>query len=245
MDLDAIFARHKRVALQFSGGKDSLAVLYLLRPYWDRLTVYFVNSGDPMPETIEVIDKVWAMVPHFVEVKGRQKQVQAELGWASDLISVGSTPFGRMLGHDDPALVDRYTCCFKSLMEPMYERMKADGITLVIRGQKNDDDKKPPLRSGDVSEGFEFLYPIEDWSVEQIFAYLEEQGAPLPRYYANGMPGGPDCMHCTAWLEHRLPQYLKRFHPKAHVIVIHRVNRIANALQPYVDELQNTLKEQD
>ena len=238
-----VFARHEHIALQFSTGKDSLAVLHLLRDHWDQLTVYFVNSGDSFPETLEMAEAVRKIVPHFVEVQGRKPQVEAELGWCSDIVPVGSTAFGRMMGHDEPLLVDRYTCCFKALMEPMYERMKADGITLIIRGQKNDDDKKPPLRSGHVADGFEFLYPIEDWTAEQVFAYLKEHGVPLPRFYEGGMPGGPDCMHCTAWLEHKMPQYVKRFHPTHYPVLMERLNRIAVVVQPYVDALQAAVKE--
>jgi predicted phosphoadenosine phosphosulfate sulfurtransferase len=34
-----IFARHERVFLSFSGGKDSLTVLHLCEPYRDQLTL--------------------------------------------------------------------------------------------------------------------------------------------------------------------------------------------------------------
>lgn len=242
MSFDSTFARHQRVALQFSGGKDSLAVLYVMRPYWDRLTVYYCNSGDAFPETIELINKVKQEVPHFIEVAGRQPQVLATLGWPSDIVTCGSTPFGRMMGHDEPALIDRYTCCFKSLMEPMYERMKADRITLIIRGQKNDDANKPPLRSGSTLDGFEFLYPIENWSLGDIFTYLTAVGAPIPQYYADGMTSAPDCMSCTAWLEHKLPQYVERYHPERYGNLMTRLNTIAAVVQPYVEQLQNTVK---
>lgn len=40
-----LFARHDRVFLAFSGGKDSLAVLHLCKPYRDRLTLLWVNTG--------------------------------------------------------------------------------------------------------------------------------------------------------------------------------------------------------
>jgi len=33
--------------LQLSGGKDSLACLYLLKPKWDDLIVAWVNTGAP------------------------------------------------------------------------------------------------------------------------------------------------------------------------------------------------------
>ena len=39
-----IFARHERVFLSFSGGKDSLAILHLCEPYRDRLSLVWVNT---------------------------------------------------------------------------------------------------------------------------------------------------------------------------------------------------------
>ncbi len=49
------FARHKRIAFQFSGGRDSTAALYLLRAYWSRMTVIHLDTGDQFPETREVV----------------------------------------------------------------------------------------------------------------------------------------------------------------------------------------------
>ena len=61
--------RHGRGALQFSGGKDSLALVYLLRPQWDRLTLYHVDTGDLLPEVREIVDTVEAMVPDFRRIE--------------------------------------------------------------------------------------------------------------------------------------------------------------------------------
>ena len=47
MQLDtSILDRHERIALQFSGGKDSLALWGLMRPHLDRVVVYHVDTGD-------------------------------------------------------------------------------------------------------------------------------------------------------------------------------------------------------
>jgi 3'-phosphoadenosine 5'-phosphosulfate sulfotransferase (PAPS reductase)/FAD synthetase len=56
--------RHKpgKAVLQFSGGKDSLACLLLLRPWWDRLTVMWVNTGAAFPETLELMEAVRSRV---------------------------------------------------------------------------------------------------------------------------------------------------------------------------------------
>ncbi len=57
--------RHSHGALQFSGGKDSLALVYLLRPHWERLTLYHVDAGDLLPEVREIVDMVEGMVPDW------------------------------------------------------------------------------------------------------------------------------------------------------------------------------------
>ena len=46
---------HERVALELSGGKDSVACLYLLRHQLHKITVYWLNTGDAYPETLDVI----------------------------------------------------------------------------------------------------------------------------------------------------------------------------------------------
>lgn len=239
---DAVFYRHDKVALQFSGGKDSLACLYLLRPYWERLTVYYVNSGNSFPETADHIKVVRGMVPHFVEVQGRQPQVHRDLGWPSDIVPCGSTAFGRMLGSTEVALIDRYQCCFESIMLPMYERMKADGIGLIIRGQKNDDHLKPPLRSGNWLDGFEFLYPIESWTTGQVFIYLAEHGH-IPNYYREGLMSAPDCMHCTAWLNENRSGYLQKHHPIQFIEQQSRLSIIRDSLAPYLANLNSEIKD--
>ena len=65
---------HERIALQVSGGRDSLACFYLLKDagLLDKVTVYWVNTGDAFPETIEIMDLVRDMTPHFVEISGNQ-----------------------------------------------------------------------------------------------------------------------------------------------------------------------------
>lgn len=210
--MDEIIGRHQRIALQFSGGRDSLACLYLMRPYWDRLTVYWCDTGAAYPETIALMEKVRDMVPNFARIEGRQPQVIEAFGIPSDIVPVNATPVGRFVGDEAaPLIQDRYSCCIRSMMEPTHERMIADGITLIIRGQKQKDRLKSRVRSGDAHDGIEYLFPIEDWDTAQVMRFLKDEGAPLPRFYEmlNGMP---DCMTCSAWWEEGAAKYLKRYH---------------------------------
>ena len=210
-DIGDILDRHERIALQFSGGKDSLACLYLMRPYWDQLTVYWLNSGDAYPETVTLAQKVSEMVPHFVEIAGRQPQVIDQFGIPTDILPVSGTPMGVAGSGASVPMQDRYSCCLRSIMLPLHERMLEDGITLIIRGQKNADRVKGLLRSGDVDAGIECLFPLEDWSDAMVMRYLRQQDAPIPRFYEM-LNDAPDCMTCSAWWEKGEGAYRKRYH---------------------------------
>lgn len=207
-----VLDRHQKIALQFSGGRDSLACLYLLKDHWDRLTVYWLNTGAAFPETASLMGKVRAMVPSFVEIIGNQPGVTATFGIPSDIVPVSSTPIGLAVAPTDkPMIQDRYSCCARTMMQPTHARMIEDGITLVIRGQKNADNLKSPVRSGHVEDGIEYLFPIEDWTRAQVTQFLREQNVDLPRFYEM-LESAPDCMTCTAYWEDGASRYLKRYH---------------------------------
>ena len=210
-DFDAIFSRHERIALQVSGGRDSIACLYLLKPYWDRLTVYWLDTGAAYPETVALIAKIADMVPNFARIEGRQPQVIKEFGLPTDILPASATPMGIAGSGKGIAMQDRYSCCLRSIMMPLHERMVADGITLLIRGQKNADRLKSIVRSGEVHNGIEYFFPIEDWDARKVMRFLEDEGAPIPRFYEM-LNGAPDCMTCSAWWEEGAAKYLRRYH---------------------------------
>ena len=49
------FNRHEKIALMFSGGRDSLACLELYRDYLDKMTLIWVNTGANFPEIEDYI----------------------------------------------------------------------------------------------------------------------------------------------------------------------------------------------
>ena len=204
--------RHSRIGFQFSGGRDSTAALYLLRPYWDRMTVYHLDTGDQFPETQEVVRRVAQDVPITV-IKSDVHKYRKECGLASDLVPVDNSLLGRMVSGHSVKIVGRYECCYRVLMQPMHERMIDDGITLLIRGQRDDEYAAPPMRTGGVQDGMEMLYPIQDWTGDQVSAYLTENNLPLAHFYARGARRAPECMGCTAWWDEGRDDYLKEYHP--------------------------------
>jgi phosphoadenosine phosphosulfate reductase len=98
-------------------------------------------------------------------------------------------------------------------MEPMHARLLQDGNTLLIRGQRDDEYAKQPMRSGDVENGLEVLYPIQSWTGEQVSDYLKNNDLPIAPFYERGARRAPECMGCTAWWDEGRSAYLKQYHP--------------------------------
>lgn len=219
------FSRHQRVALQFSGGRDSTAALYALRPFWDRLSVYHVDTGDQFPETRELVDRVSRDVP-LILIETDVPAMREEHGMPTDVLPVDNTAFGQMVSGPRMLLQSRYECCARGLMLPMHQRMLDDGITGIVRGHRDEDYHVAPSRDGQVIDGFEFLYPIQDWTAARVDAFLAENGLPVTPFYAEGMKGMPDCMGCTAWWGEGRFDYMAKHHPQNHAAVAAKMTLI-------------------
>lgn len=226
-----IFSRHKRVALSLSGGKDSLACLYLYKPYWDDLTVYWCNTGDAFPETIEFMERIKKLVPNFKEVKGRQPEIHAMDGWPSDVVPAMHTTDGNAIfGETSFKVQSRVACCFRSLMLPAYQAMKSDGVTCIIRGKRHDEADKTGLMSGYVSEdGIELIFPIYEWTSDDVYSYLKSIDVELPAFYKHGNHS-IDCQHCTAFWEDGHANYLRNEHPVLFFEYKRRITLIKGAI---------------
>ena len=116
-------------------------------------------------------------------------------------------------------------------MIPMHERMISDGITLIIRGQKNSDKVKGPLRSGQVDCGIEMLFPIEDWTDKRVLSFLREQNVEIPRFYEM-LNDAPDCMTCTGYWGRGYQQWLRSVDKKLADDRKERVSALIASLVP-------------
>ena len=232
----SLLDQHQRVALHFSGGKDSLAIAYLLRPYWDRLTFYHVDTGDLLPEVREIVGGIAREVPHFRHIQGDVTAWQAANGLPSDLMPTTNTPFGRALGFADRPLVDRFSCCWSNIMEPMHRRMVADGVTLVIRGTKRSDMRRLPAESGDTGMGYHLWLPLLEWSDDEVFAYLREVGAPICRVYEHKVQS-PECATCPAWWNEGRAAYLGKHHPALLAQYRGKLEAVAAEVAPHWDAM--------
>jgi len=134
----------------------------------------------------------------------------------------GATPF---------KMQTREQCCFRALMIPAYQQMVADGVTCIIRGKRREELEKSGVEPGHISaEGVEIVFPIYDWTSEDVRVYLQEQGVELPKFYQYG-DHSHDCMHCTAWWDNRHGEYLAAEHPETYKEWLRRITLIKQVVK--------------
>lgn len=232
-----------RSVLQFSGGKDSLATLLLLEKEVKsgEIVVAWANTGDAFPETLEQMQKVKEFCHTFIEVKGFQSEVIRDFGLPSDLVPSESHVFTQNAFSikDKVKIQSGVECCIRSHMMPMDEFVKANGFNRVYRGQKKSDTLKGGLFSGDIIDGVEYIYPIESWTDDDVYAYIKDSDLLSEHYKVANT--SMDCMHCTAFLNENIwkSDYLKQHHSNAYIETQKRFKTIYNAVQ---QDLQNLNK---
>jgi 3'-phosphoadenosine 5'-phosphosulfate sulfotransferase (PAPS reductase)/FAD synthetase len=204
-----MFEKFKSPTLLFSAGKDSLATLLTLRPHWSEISVVWSNAGASPAAVIEYMGKIAERVPNFVELRGDQPSWVSAHGWPADVVPVESTV--EMHGAEQRPLTfaPRTACCGANLWAPMRRYRAETGCTLVITGQRQAEGLRNRLRDAEFSErdGVTYWSPLNAWSDADVYAYLQEQGEPLPPGYAEGATSSVDCWNCTAYLEHNAGRY--------------------------------------
>jgi 3'-phosphoadenosine 5'-phosphosulfate sulfotransferase (PAPS reductase)/FAD synthetase len=94
-----------------------------------------------------------------------------------------------------------------------------------------------PFRNGDVVDGVEFFFPLEEWAHDEVLAFLRDAGAPVHSCYDDGFHG-VDCMRCTAWWNEGHFKYLKKHHPVTFNEVVENVCNIAEAINGHLVDLR-------
>lgn len=231
----------KKPALQFSGGKDSLACLYLFEEQLDELTVYWMNTGDGCPETLALIEQVRTRIPNFVEITSDVKAWRDLHGPPSDLVPATAHYIAAFYGQGNMRMSNRLDCCAANIMAPMHARMVADGVDCVIRGIKACDTGTVPAE-GDTGS-YHVVLPIKDWSHQDVFDYLASVDAPYnPMYDHYKGISAPECFGCTAWWDDGKSAYFKALHPERLGEYHASLKQIKAALQTHLADLDFELR---
>jgi 3'-phosphoadenosine 5'-phosphosulfate sulfotransferase (PAPS reductase)/FAD synthetase len=185
--------------LQFSGGVDSLACLLLAE---GKLTVLTVITDGGDPGLLGYMDRVMAAFPqHRFVIKHSQRHIK-QFGQPVDVVPLRWTPLGQLIrGTNDIRYQDSFSCCNRAIWQPLDRLSRELGATEIIRGQRNDDDLRDPVKSGTVIDGVTINFPLADWTRQRVMDFVRATAPTLmPPGYDHGEKTSRDCWDCTAYL---------------------------------------------
>ena len=226
-----------KTALLFSGGKDSMACLYLYRDKLSEIDVIWTNTGKNYPEVLATIEAARKMCPNWHEVRSDRDAQWAAMGMPSDLVPVDWTDVGQYVSHAKAIKVQSYlNCCFANIIAPTWAKVRELGCTEVIRGQRKSEAHKAP--AGDV-DGIKIIQPIEDWSDDEVFDYLRSKMGELPEHYALEH-SSMDCFDCTGYAAHSADRiaYTKKRHPVLYAAYVGNYTALRGAISEVLTQYE-------
>lgn len=203
-------------ALAFSGGKDSMAVLHLMRGELD--CAIYVDSGYSYPETRKLVEYASTLIPMHVVKVDRGDEIP------SDVVPIDWTLDGQAVTSQKPFTVTSYIdCCYAHIALPLLKKAQELGVTELYNGQRNEEGHRSTSQDGAVVFGIVRRQPIEHWTDEEVIRYLGTK-MEVPSHYAI-KHSSLDCYDCTAyrkdskdrvqWMANTHPLLFKKYQRRA------------------------------
>lgn len=189
----------EKMAVAFSGGKDSLVALHLaLRTLGSETKVIYNNTTVEFPDTIEY-------------VKSLSRQWRLNL-----LVAKPEKPFFSAVKNNGWATHEDRWCCKTYKDSPAHETMKANGILAEVTGTTRTESiyrrSLLPFRLPKKEPLIMRIHPIYDWNQWEVWRYIETENLPYnPLYYKGYQRIGCWCCPING------PSHYKRLsktHPK-------------------------------
>ena len=105
------------------------------------------------------------------------------------------------------------------------------GITGIIRGQRNSEAHKAPIKLGYVENGIEYQFPIASWSDSEVIDYLRSKDVVIDERLSMAH-SSLDCWNCTAYMADSSERfkYIKKHHSSKYESIVEIVKKIDNAI---------------
>jgi len=220
--------------LAFSGGKDSLACLHLLKDQLHKICVVWVNTGKNYPEVLATIIEAKKLCPIWVELKSDRTAQWAKFGMPSDILPIWNSIDGQSIkdSKQDILIQGAFSCCFSNTTAPLLVFARSIGSNLLIMGRRNDDTIKNTAEHLQTVQGITVFYPIQNWHKEDVLKYLEGIFVEMPEHlYLN--QSSMDCYDCTAFLEFAEDRaaFTRKNYPAVHADWLHNMAMIRKAIE--------------
>jgi len=213
------------LALAFSGGKDSMACLHLLREQLD--FAIFVDTGFTYPETHAMVDYAASLIKTVHVVLSDRSGQNLAQGIPADVVPVEWTAMGQSMTCPKSVTVQSsISCCYENLALPLLKKAKELGVTHLAYGQRREEAHRGTARHGDCVDGIIRLHPVENWTTPQVFEYLATKMT-IPAHFAL-THSSLDCYDCTAfaktsqdridWTKAQYPDYDHAYQIRANAL---------------------------
>ena len=238
-----------KAVIQFSGGKDSTALLYWMRDQLDGKKIVHCNTGAILPEVEDFISKTCSDLGADLDIiKTDVFAYTSKMGYPSDIVPFERTIFYKnvMHGQVEQPLQSYAECCMNMIWLPFQRYFQENSIDTVYRGSKGTD-TRVGVPDGFTEDGITYYSPLWNWSHDDVFAFLKKQGVVLPKHYSF-FADSLDCWICTGHLKHcgkeRL-QYIKKYHPEKWPFLRERLSKVEQILYDELMQVYSALETTD
>lgn len=222
--LETIFTSHNAVALWCSGGKDSLTLLHMARPWRHKVCVIHMYEPETWPGVTENLNDcldAWGFLRNIhIEPSVSFAEYTQQYGWPVSHVPSdydGTAPSMSPYWDGTIKLASWWHCSVIRQIQPLGELAIAMGTDAVLTGSRAQDGPWFVREGSVVDAGYFTRYdPLHTLSATQVYAYIDEHNIPLPPHYAikRQRPDYEwvDCLSCTWAPQHW--QILKEFYPE-------------------------------
>ena len=167
-----------RVAVAFTGGKDSTLALFL----WRQVLLETSSGASPLALHLDTGVKF----PEVLELRD-----QCARNWGVRL------HVARPQNTRVPVGIDKAACCKARKIDPLLTAIKELGVTLLITGIRADEHpSRAALSVFEECSGHKRLHPLLTFSEMDVWAAIQEHDLPWVHLYARGYRS-LGCVPCT------------------------------------------------
>ena len=191
----------KKPIFYCSFGKDSSAVLHMIRPWLHKTLVAFIDCGGMYPDIVQWADIVGKTLPHFIHYNapGNIWDDIKHKGWMVDAEFTALGRYGKIL-HADPLAKDHKLrswaeCVAERFWVPAAKLATFYNADLMISGERSDD--RPFADDWEIrNNGMNVIRPIFGWTDDDVWNYLDKHEISLPKTYQGRQKDRMDCFPC-------------------------------------------------